>query len=61
MSQEVYHEHFLVDYTMKLLSNTYFMKCSERNISQCILAFKNFANFSGKHLCWRLFLIKLQV
>ena len=23
-------------------------------------ALKNFANFSGKHLCWSLFLIKLQ-
>ena len=43
MPQKVYHEHFsvvLVVYTMRLSSNTYFMKCSERNISQCILAFK---------------------
>ena len=23
-------------------------------------ALKNFANFTGKHLCWSLFLIKLQ-
>ena len=23
-------------------------------------AFKNFANFTGKYLCWSLFLIKLQ-
>ena len=25
-----------------------------------IYNFKNFANFTGKHLCWSLFLIKLQ-
>ena len=36
--QKVYHEHFSQVYTMKLSPNTYFMKCSERNISQCILA-----------------------
>ena len=24
-------------------------------------AFKNFANFTGKHLCWSLFFTKLQV
>ena len=40
MSQKVCHEHFSVVYTMKLLPNTYFMKCSERNISQCILAIR---------------------
>ena len=28
--------------------------------SQCILPFKNFANFTRKHLCLNLFLIKLQ-
>ena len=40
MSQKVYHEHFSVVYTMKLSPNTYFMKCSERNMySQCILAY----------------------
>ena len=39
MSQKVYHEHFSVVYTMKLLSSTYFMKCSEKNIAQCILGF----------------------
>ena len=38
---KVYHEYFSVVYTMKLLGNTHFMKCSERNISQCILAFRN--------------------
>ena len=38
MSQKVYHEHFSVVYTMKLSRNTYFMKCSEKNISQFILA-----------------------
>ena len=32
--------HFSIVYTMKLSSNTYFIKCSERNISQCILALK---------------------
>ena len=32
--------HFSVVYTMKLSSNAYFIKCSERNISQCILALK---------------------
>ena len=37
---KVYHEHFLVVYRMKLLSNTYFMKRSERNISQCILVLR---------------------
>ena len=31
-------------------------KCSEKKI-----VLKNFAIFSGKHLCWSLFLIKLQV
>ena len=25
-----------------------------------LVVFKNFANFTGKHLCWSLFLIKLQ-
>ena len=25
-----------------------------------IVVLKNFANFTGKHLCWSLFLIKLQ-
>ena len=39
MSQKVYHEHFSVVYTMKLSSDKYLMKCSERNIPQCILAF----------------------
>ena len=40
MSQKVCHEHFSVVYTMKLLPNTYFMKCSVRNMySQCILAY----------------------
>ena len=34
---KVYHEYFSVVYTMKLSGNTHFMKCSERNISQCIL------------------------
>ena len=53
MSQKVYHEHFSVVYTMKPSSNTYFMKCSERNISQCILAFSlesqfNFIEFTYK-------------
>ena len=38
--QKVYHEHLSVVYTMKLSWNTHFMKCSERNISQCILAFR---------------------
>ena len=35
----IYHEHFSVVYTMKLSRNMYFMKCSERNISQSMLAF----------------------
>ena len=35
----IYHEHFSVAYTMKLSRNMYFMKCSERNISQSMLAF----------------------
>ena len=39
--QKVYHEHFSVFYRMKLWWNTYFMKCPERNISQCILTFWN--------------------
>ena len=39
-SKKGYHEHFSVVYTMKLLWNTNFMKWSERNISQCILALK---------------------
>ena len=39
MLQKVNHEHFSVVYTMKLSWNKYFMKCSERNISRCILAF----------------------
>ena len=39
MSQKVYHKHFSVVYTMKLSWNTHFMKETERNISQCILAF----------------------
>ena len=50
MLQKVYHEHFSVVYTMKLSWNTYFMKCSERNISQCILALR-IPNTS-----WRLYL-----
>ena len=54
--QKVYHEHFSVVYTMKLSWNTYFMKCSEGNISQCFLAFRNFAKFTGKHLCQSFFL-----
>ena len=33
----------------------YFMKCSERKISQCILPFRNFVKFTGKHLCQSLF------
>ena len=37
----------------------YFMKCSKRKISQFILAFKNFAKFTGKHLCQSLFLNKV--
>ena len=75
---KVFHEM-----TLKL----YFMKCLERNISQCILPFKrifnlvwigiswssrsqmffkigvlkNCAIFTEKHLCWTLFLIKMQV
>ena len=32
--------------TLKL----YFMKCPERKIPQCILPFRNFAKFTGKHL-----------
>ena len=32
--------------TLKL----YFMKCLERKISQCILPFRNFTKFTGKHL-----------
>ena len=32
--------NFSVVYTMKLSWNTHFMKCSERNISWCILAFR---------------------
>ena len=39
--QKVYHEHFSVVYTMKLSWNRYFMKCFERNISQCILTFRS--------------------
>ena len=35
----IYHEHFSVVYTMKLSRNMYFMKCSEINISQSMLAF----------------------
>ena len=38
--QKVCHEYLSVVYTMKLSWNTHFMKCSERNISQCILAFR---------------------
>ena len=40
MLLNVYHEHLSAVYTIKLLWNTYFMKCSERNISQYILALK---------------------
>ena len=39
--QKVYHEHFSVVYTMKLSWITYFIKCCERNISQCILTFRD--------------------
>ena len=45
MSQKVYHEHFSVVYTMKPVSNKYFIKGSERNISQCILAFSLESDF----------------
>ena len=44
--QKGYNEHFAVVYTMKLLWNTYFMKCSERNISQCILTLKSINRFT---------------
>ena len=40
--QKVYHEYLFVVYTKKLSWNTYFMKCSERNISQRILVLRNY-------------------
>ena len=48
--QKVDHDYFLVVYTIKLLWNTYFMKCSERNISQGNLAFRNRKYFLPKYL-----------
>ena len=47
-----FHEHFSVVYTMKLLRNMFFMKWSERNISQCILALRTpfLQNTSGRLL-----------
>ena len=36
-------------------------KNSYRGCSVKKVAFKNFANLTGKHLCWSLFLLKLQV
>ena len=42
MLQKVCHECLSVVYTIKLSRNTLFMKCSERNISQCILLFRNY-------------------
>ena len=41
-ASKVHHEHFSVVYTIKLSRNTYFIKCSEKNISQCILAYRVF-------------------
>ena len=83
-SKSISWKYFMFhEMTLKL----YFMKCLERNISQCILPFKrifnlvwigiswssrsqmffkigvlkNCAIFTEKHLCWTLFLIKMQV
>ena len=55
---EIFHENLekqfnwnlMLRYTMKLTLNQFFMKYSERNISQCILPFRNFAKFTGKHM-----------
>ena len=52
MLQKVYHEYLSVVYTMKLSWNTHFMKCSERNISQCILVFRKFC-FYYYDIIWK--------
>ena len=44
--QKGYNEHFLEVYPMKLSWNTYFIKSSERNISQYILTWKPKISFS---------------
>ena len=51
---------FLGSLRSELSWNTHFMKCSERNISRCILAFINFPIFTKKYLCWSHFLIQLE-
>ena len=39
----------------------HFYRSSRSQMFLEIGVFKDFANFTGKHLCWSLFLIKLQV
>ena len=51
--EKVYHEHFMVVYTMKLSWNAYSMKCSERNISLSILVFRHIVSL------WNIIRIKL--
>ena len=54
---KVFYESILC--FMKMALKLYFMKCLERKISQCILPFRNFAKFTGKHLCQSLFFNKV--
>ena len=44
----------------KFLARGYFLRSSRSQAFFKIDALKNFAIFTGKHLCWSLFLIKLQ-
>ena len=46
--------------TSRLRSEQYKSRSSRSRMFFKISVDKNFANFTGKHLCWGLFIIKLQ-
>ena len=55
-------DHTLITYTSyMLLTLTIMTKPPEQNLEAVTGdVFKNFANFTGKHLCWSFFFTKLQ-
>ena len=58
------HEEEGIDYNVKQIGNSEWCECStEPVVGQMFFktgAVKNFTSFTGKYLCWILFLIKLQ-
>ena len=70
-AKKVFHEHFAVVYTVKLTWNDHFIEWSERNISQCILAFKTLCEekiferqnkdvYISLKICWHSHLCEMQ-